>query len=157
VDINCEPRQLATLIDHAQSVWTAYGEGEAYWSVLTNESFKQAVFGDSAEEAFYATGAREVAILEAAARRNGLELPTHGRALDFGCGVGRVGEHLSARFASYDGVDVSPPHLKLASERYASVGRENARLLTLGEFLDGRESYDLFFSILVLQHNPPPT
>ena len=83
-------------------------------------------------------------------------LPQEGRALDFGCGVGRLSQALSGRFASVDAVDVSGRMIELA--RTAAEGPPGLRFHhnsrpDLGGFADA--SYDLVLSLLVVQHIPP--
>jgi len=77
-------------------------------------------------------------------------------ALEIGCGVGRMGEHLSARFQRYVGVDVSAPHLNLARKRSQDLGRRNFDFFLLDEFRAGTAEVDVAISLIVLQHNPPP-
>ena len=72
------------------------------------------------------------------------------------CGLGRVGEHLSAHFAHYIGVDISRSHLDQAIDRFNANGRKNSTFRLLPEMLGSPDQVDLAFSIIVLQHNPPP-
>lgn len=75
------------------------------------------------------------------------------RALDFGCGVGRVTRALAARFSEAVGVDISEGMLEQARDLNDAVG--NARFLVnttpdLGQLDDA--SFDLVYSRIVLQH-----
>jgi SAM-dependent methyltransferase len=75
------------------------------------------------------------------------------RALDFGCGVGRVTRALAREFAEAVGVDLSTGMVEQARRLNAGVG--NARFLVnaapdLAQ-LDGA-SFDLVYSRIVLQH-----
>jgi SAM-dependent methyltransferase len=84
----------------------------------------------------------------------GLGLPTrHGRALDFGCGVGRLTRALAPRFERVVGLDISEPMLERA--RAACEGLDNVSFeLNLASDLarldDG--SFDLVLSLITLQH-----
>ena len=54
--------------------------------------------------------------------------------------------------------DISRPHLDLARAYLDDAGQQNVTLLRLAR-LDSLESlapFDFFYSVLVLQHNPPP-
>jgi SAM-dependent methyltransferase len=60
----------------------------------------------------------------------------------------------SGRVMAYD---ISEPHLALGRARAAALGRTNIRMNAIGDALpDGFEACDLFYSRIVLQHNPPP-
>ena len=73
-------------------------------------------------------------------------------ALDVGCGIGLTDAHLTGRFASLTGVDVSPGVLERAAERNSDVQYE----LYDGERLPfGDESFDVSFALGVVQVLPP--
>jgi SAM-dependent methyltransferase len=79
-------------------------------------------------------------------------LPSHARAVEIGCGVGRFTTALARRFAAVDAVDVSETMIALA--RRAGLP-DNVRLrLGSGRDLAGLPdaAYDLAFSHLVFQH-----
>jgi SAM-dependent methyltransferase len=78
------------------------------------------------------------------------------KALDFGCGVGRVTGPLADRFEEVVGVDISPAMLDLA-RRYNVRGHRCRFMLNgtadLSQFSDG--AFDFVYSKLVLQHMQP--
>lgn len=79
------------------------------------------------------------------------------RALDVGCGIGRVLREIAPVFASIVGVDVSGEMVRQARARLADVG--NARVVeTTGADLRPIEdaSIDFAYSALVVQHVPKP-
>ena len=87
-----------------------------------------------------------------------LELPHHReRALDFGCGPGRLTRALSSRFARCVGVDVSDEMITRARELNPDInncefvlnGRPDLELFDSGTF-------DFVYSSKVLQHMPHP-
>ena len=61
------------------------------------------------------TGEREISLLMHEMRSLGISVNQHGRALDFGCGVGRLTQALARRFDTVVGVDVSPQMVRLAN------------------------------------------
>jgi len=79
------------------------------------------------------------------------------RALDFGCGVGRLSAALAARFREVVGVDISAQMIALARRHHAAVGNlvfvRNTRP-DLGGFATGE--FDLVYSLITLQHVPRP-
>jgi SAM-dependent methyltransferase len=77
------------------------------------------------------------------------------RALEIGCGPGRMTRPFAAEFGEVWALDVSPAMLETARERLA--GRPNVRL-HLGSGYDlagiGDARFDLVFSYIVFQHIP---
>ena len=67
-------------------------------------------------ESFYRSGTDEIAAVLQRADEYGIAVPRR-RALDFGCGVGRLTLALAEQFDRCDGVDISPAMLKVARQR----------------------------------------
>lgn len=156
IDVDASPDVLAKLIADTRNAWSGFGESDAFWSVLTEQKYRSDTLDASAREAFYASGEGEFTDLAAACRRNGIALDASATVLELGCGVGRVSGRLAQHFRSYIGVDISPSHLRIASRHLSSLGCENVQLLPLEEFLRDPPPFDLLYTILTLQHNPPP-
>ncbi len=105
-------------------------------------------------EEFLATGEEEVDRLLGRARE--LALPTaYGRALDFGCGAGRITRALAGRFRECVGVDIS--EAMVAEARRINADCEGCSFV-VNDTADLRRfpgsSFDLIYSTLVLQHLP---
>ena len=94
-----DQRRLRELTDN----WQAFGEDDPLWAILSHAD-KRGNRWDLDE--FLETG--EAEITEVLAEATGL-VPSlaFGRALDFGCGVGRLTQALARRFATVDGVDIA--------------------------------------------------
>jgi trans-aconitate methyltransferase len=118
--------------------WDQLGEREPYFAVLTDERFLRDRI-DIAE--FYATGEADVARLFADIG----EWFHPKRALDFGCGVGRLTAALTRRVPVVVGCDAAESMLRLAR---AAV--PNATFVR--ELPDQR--FDLVCSLIVFQHIP---
>lgn len=89
--------------------------------------------------------------------RNSLPVPS-GVCLELGCSVGRVTLHLAKMFEKVVGLDVSSGNLKIASnniQKSAIVNVDLIKLSTIEDF-DKIPNFDFLYSIIVLQHNPPP-
>jgi 2-polyprenyl-3-methyl-5-hydroxy-6-metoxy-1,4-benzoquinol methylase len=157
VDVEISEEHFDRLVKHVQTVWEALGTEKPHWSVLTNPKFLPDNI-DANVTGFYDTGESSVQIMEKAAARAGKKLPLEGTCFELGCGVGRVTSYLAGRFKHLVASDISHPHLKLASEHLQSKGVENVTLVQLKslETLESLEPFDVFYSIIVLQHNPPP-
>jgi SAM-dependent methyltransferase len=136
----------------AQRHWDEHARTDAMWAILTDPAKRG---GKWKAEEFFATGAAEIAWLMQKTGAWGVPL-SRGRALDFGCGIGRVTQALADRFEGVVGVDVSPAMLELArqynrhGERCQYVWNAGAELRQFGD-----ASFDLIYSRLVLQHIRP--
>ena len=157
VQTDCTPAELRTMFDRIAANWRSLGVSEPYWSVLTNPIYLNDSFEAHAEE-FFAHGRHDVLRFLAALRRSGFTDTAFDRALDFGCGVGRLSIALAPLAQSVIGVDVSAPHLAEATKTMAMHGIDNVELVRIDtpDQIDALGDFDLIVSRLVLQHNPPP-
>ncbi|HEY4896564.1 MAG TPA: methyltransferase domain-containing protein [Solirubrobacteraceae bacterium] len=76
------------------------------------------------------------------------------RALDFGCGVGRIALPLAARCEHVYGLDISPAVLREAGSNAKRLGLENVEWLDAARLGDLSGDYDLVISLYVFQHIP---
>lgn len=95
---------------------------------------------------------------EAAVRRCGLRLTPDQTCFELGCGVGRLTAWLAPHFARVIAADISANHLGLATSVLSSRGIDNVTFLHLQapEALESLPAFDVFRSLIVLQHNPLP-
>ncbi len=106
-------------------------------------------------EQFYRSGSDELAAVLRHAQELGLSVE-HGRALDFGCGAGRMTQAMAAVFERADGVDISSSMLETARRHNRFADRCVYHLNTapnLALFADG--TFSFVFTTLVLQHMDP--
>ena len=108
------------------------------------------------EAEFQATAADVVRNLDRELRRLGGHAATAKmRALEIGCGPGRIMSPMSRRFAEVHGVDISEEMIKLACERLRDVPNAHPRANSgadLGAYEDGW--FDFVYSYAVFQHIP---
>jgi SAM-dependent methyltransferase len=139
------------LITQQKQDWDELASFDAYWSILTRRDRKGGRWG---RDEFLATGVQDVDRALASAAR--FRLPSHrGRALDYGCGIGRLTRALSANFDLAVGVDISERMINMAMRLNAD--RTNCTFsVTSGADLSTFEvrSFDFVYSRLVLQHVP---
>jgi SAM-dependent methyltransferase len=157
VEIDLDPTMLQKVWERVEQCWQALGQTEPYWSVASCDQFKSRVF-EAHEAEFYATGNVDVMRLLAWLARNHVDVNKLSSCVEYGCGVGRVTAWLSTHFTKVYGYDISPAHLKLAQESLQNKGRLNVvleRLETISA-LSRLPRVDLIFTVIVLQHNPPP-
>lgn len=143
---------MATNIKKVQEVWEHYGKEDPLWSILTWEGTEKNKWNI---KEFFKYGQKEIDGLMKYLNSLGRELPK-GRALDFGCGAGRLARGLSKYYKEVRGVDISAPMIKLANEHKARGENIKYHVNTrpdLKLFSDG--FFDLIYTNIVLQHNPP--
>jgi len=130
-----------------QRDWDACGRDDPLWAIIPREGWEL--------EPFFASGEADVALLMDQIAALGLE-PPRGRALDFGCGVGRLTQALGSRFDEVVGVDIAPAMIERA-ERYNGHGGRCRYVLNdtpdLRRFPDGH--FDLVCTLITLQHVHP--
>ena len=157
VEVEASGDKLAKLSKIVEKTWTGLGKSEPYWSVLTNENYRKEAFDGNSEE-FLASGKHDLERLSTYIQRAEVELSPALTCFELGCGVGRVTRWLAAHFARVIAADISQPHIDLARQNLANRGAANVSWVKLDRLddLGGITGFDFFFSVLVLQHNPPP-
>ncbi|KAA0256336.1 methyltransferase domain-containing protein [Acidobacteria bacterium ACD] len=132
--------------------WDAFGREDPLWAILTLPGKRNRRWDP---EEFFQTGVEEVGRVLSLLESLGLPASRR-RALDFGCGVGRLTQALARAFCEVDGVDVARSMVELAERFNRHGGRCRFHLNAepdLGLFPDG--AFDLVYSSYVLQHVPP--
>lgn len=142
--------------DHqTDSDWESLGRTAPYWAVLTNEEFRPESLNGPRLAEFFATGEEwiEHVFRTAQACLDPSFAPR--RALDFGCGVGRLVIPLAGRCESVVGVDVSEGMLREAEKNCAVRRLANVTLVRGDDRLTRVEGrFDLVHSYIVFQHIP---
>jgi SAM-dependent methyltransferase len=128
--------------------WDAFGRECPFYSILTNRE-------DWREDEFFATGSVVVEQLMRKLEADGLAL-RRARALDFGCGAGRLSRALGGYYDEVVGIDIAASMVELATQ----LNRDHTRCrFVLNERDDLRAfddaSFDLVLTLLVLQHMRP--
>lgn len=134
-------------------VWERLARRDPFWAVLA-ASEKEGNRWKIDE--FFELGTREV---EASLTRLSHHLPglPRERALDFGCGVGRLTQGLGQHYRQVIGVDVAAQMIALANRHNrmpATVSFVHNPRADLQRFAS--DHFDLVFSLITLQHVPPP-
>lgn len=104
---------------------------------------------------FLATATEVINGLESELRRVPPQQRSMWKALEIGCGPGRLMRPMSRHFAEIHGVDVSDEMIALARERLRDIPNAHLHVTdgaTLAEFPD--ESFDFVYSYAVFQHVP---
>ncbi|HEX4594674.1 MAG TPA: methyltransferase domain-containing protein [Bryobacteraceae bacterium] len=132
--------------------WDQFASRDPLWAILTHPDRKDSRW-DVRE--FFETGAWEIgrSMEQVAALHPNLKKR---RALDFGCGVGRLTQPLAQHFEEVHGVDISASMIQQAAD-YNQYGNRcqysvNPRV-DLRIFPD--QHFDFIYSNITLQHMPP--
>ncbi|MBI3471450.1 MAG: methyltransferase domain-containing protein [Candidatus Solibacter usitatus] len=137
---------------------TALERMRADWNERAREdAFYYVAFGrrdqDSGE--FLATAADVVRSLEAELKRLGLGDRRARRALEIGCGPGRLMLPMSWNFGEVHGVDVSDGMIRLATRLLQDTPNTFPRLTSGADLASyGGEMFDFVYSYAVFQHIP---
>lgn len=135
--------------------WNDFGKTDPLWAILTVPGTRH---GGWDPDEFFRAGQTEIElVMQRVAEETGGRRPAgHGRALDFGCGAGRLTQALAAHFNNVVGVDIAPSMIDLARDYDRSAGKCAFVLLEgedLSELEDG--SFDFAYTAHVLQHMHP--
>jgi 2-polyprenyl-3-methyl-5-hydroxy-6-metoxy-1,4-benzoquinol methylase len=157
VETQVSTEVLEQMFRRIQKQWEHLGGTEPYWSTVTQPQNQMAQF-DQHREQFYASGSGACKTFLASLRRCGINPAQLNTCLEVGCGVGRVTGYLAEAFSKVIAADVSGQHLELAKAYLADRGIQNVELQHLHAIDQIREpaQVDVVFSIITLQHNPPP-
>jgi len=135
-----------------QRTWNALAKKDGMWAVLSGPLGTGRAWD---AEAFFRTGVEEVEFVLGRVRAAG-GAPESARALDFGCGLGRLTQALAPHFEHVDGVDIADEMIR----RARSINRTGDRCqyhlnaaVDLAIFPD--RAFDFVYSNITLQHMEP--
>jgi ubiquinone/menaquinone biosynthesis C-methylase UbiE len=133
------------------SSWNRFGQDDPLWAVLTWPEKKG---GKWSPEEFFEVGRRDVASLFSYLGSLGVKL-TFQRALDFGCGAGRLTGALAEHFQEVHGVDISPSMVETARKlnRYPDRGFFHVNVSDDLRIFDDH-TFDFVLTLITLQHVP---
>lgn len=138
-----------------KKIWEDIAATEAYFGVSTLDKFLAGGLDDQAKKEFFESGRKHIDLVFAELEAALGVIGRPKKALDYGCGVGRLLIPLAERCDSVVGVDISAGMLKEAKKNLdaesVSCDLQNAE-----QFMaDDDAIYDLVHSYIVLQHIEP--
>ena len=141
-------------INNSDRDWEKFGKADPYFAVLTEAEYRGNPSG-SARARFFESGERHIEEMFAIIRNRLDPVFAPTRALDFGCGVGRLLPPLASRCPQVVGIDVSPSMLAEAQRNCDAAGARNVDLVRGDDELSAlRGSFDFIHTFIVLQHIP---
>jgi ubiquinone/menaquinone biosynthesis C-methylase UbiE len=139
-------------LEKLQARWNDLGQLDPMWAVMSDPG---KLGHQWSEDEFFATGKEEIdTLMQSVGER--FPALAHRRALDFGCGLGRLVRAFSRHFDEVTGVDISPSMIEQA--RSLNAGFPTCTWVLNGEddlrvFPDGH--FDFTHTNIVLQHMNP--
>jgi len=157
IDVDATPEQMKALFDRLQDQWQMLGSDEPFWSVLTHEDYKRANLDDRKRAEFYATGYQHAQLVELLCERTNTQIHK-GVCVELGCGVGRITQHLARIFDHVIAIDISEGNLAECRLMAETEGLTNVETFLLRSVSDLKSlpDFEFLFSLIVLQHDPPP-
>ena len=141
-----------TNLDTLQRAWTDLARKDAMWAVLTGPLGASRAWD---RDAFFRTGVEEIDFVFGRIASAGVSV-RFGRALDFGCGPGRLTQAMAARFERVDGVDIASGMIERASSLNQAGNRCVYHHNAAADLrLFGDETFDFVYSNITLQHMEP--
>lgn len=143
-------------MDDRKQLWEEIGTSEAYWAVATHDKFRAENLNSELKEDFLESGREHIEEVWQTFRELLSRYLRPERAIDYGCGVGRLVIPLAKHSEQAIGVDISSAMLMEAKQNAEAAGCSNIELQTVDEFIcDEAAEYDLVHTYIVLQHIDP--
>jgi glycosyltransferase involved in cell wall biosynthesis/SAM-dependent methyltransferase len=145
-------RDSTMSVEELERNWNALGSRDPMWAILNDPRRRGNRWP---QEQFFATGVESVEEVLEYVHSLDPSLKD-GRALDFGCGIGRLTQALAVYFDRVDGIDIAPS----MTERADQLNTHRDRCVYIhnssGDLhLFPDASFDFILTELVLQHMPP--
>jgi len=135
--------------------WELFGKQDPYFGVLTHPRFRKSNLDDASKAFFFDTGEEHIEHVFKTVRHVVTPDFSPRRALDFGCGVGRLVLPLASRCDEVVGVDVSPSMLEEARINCDERQLKNVDFALSSDDLSKLEgTFDFIHSFIVFQHIP---
>jgi 2-polyprenyl-3-methyl-5-hydroxy-6-metoxy-1,4-benzoquinol methylase len=133
--------------------WEKWGSQQPYFGVLAQERFTAERITENRDE-FFTSGRKSIARTLKRYETHFGRLPRE-RALDHGCGVGRLTLPLARDFSHVVALDVSPSMLSEARSNAQQFGTANVQFALADDGLSNAPGeFDFVNSYMVLQHIP---
>lgn len=137
------------------SEWEKFGKDDPYFGVITHDKYRKDNLTDENKEEFFRSGYIYIDHVLKKIKEHIDSLYTSKKALDFGCGVGRLVIPLSGVSEYVTGVDVSDSMLNEAKNNCEARSIRNVRFVKSdGNLTSLNEKYDFIHSFIVFQHIP---
>lgn len=140
-----------SLFKRLKKNWDGLAISDPLWAILTNQ---EKIGGKWGIEEFFETGKLEIIELIEKLEKENINY-SNTKALDFGCGVGRLTQPLGEHFKKVIGVDIST---KMIEKAQSYSKKDNCSFITNCRFdltIFDDKTFDFIYSNIVLQHITP--
>jgi len=142
---------------HTDEEWEKWGERDPYFGVVTHPRFRRATLTEHDKAAFFQSGDEHVGHVIRRCRQYFGECFAPKKALEFGCGVGRLVLPMARICERVVGMDVSISMLKEAKQNCEKQALQNVELVQTKGWLPAIPgSFDFIHSYIVFQHIAAP-
>ncbi len=156
IEVSAASATAAQLLSLVRDKWRRMGDDRPHWSVTGKDEHLPDRLAEN-RASFENSGQDDLNMILAVLARSGMPADLFAHVCDFGCGVGRISLPMAGRFLRVTACDVSEAHLRHGREAAARLGIGNINFVLVEPPHFGMtQPFDLWFSHLVLQHNPPP-
>lgn len=144
------------IIDNSDKSWDYFGKTNPYFGVITSEHFRQKNLNYDAKVKFFESGKNHIDRVMKIIHEHLVPDFKPNKALDFGCGVGRLVIPLASICDFVTGVDVSDAMLKEAEQNSQIKGLSNVEFIKSDDSLSKLSGkFNFIHSYIVFQHIPP--
>jgi 2-polyprenyl-3-methyl-5-hydroxy-6-metoxy-1,4-benzoquinol methylase len=142
------------LANNSDKEWEKLGKTQPYYGVISHAPYAAENLNPEAIRKFFDTGEDYVKMIfdQVKARVHSGFAPR--RALDFGCGVGRLVIPMASRCGHVTGVDISPSMLKEARKNSVERGVANVDYHAGLDAIEAGVKFDFIHTFIVMQHIP---
>jgi len=135
--------------------WENLGKDDPYYGVISHNKYRKSKLTDESKEDFFKSGYEYIELVLKKIRNYIDSDYSVKRALDFGCGVGRLVIPLSEVAETVTGIDVSESMLREAENNCKARAIKNADFVKSDDNLTSLiGKFNLIHSFIVLQHIP---
>jgi 2-polyprenyl-3-methyl-5-hydroxy-6-metoxy-1,4-benzoquinol methylase len=135
--------------------WEKWGKKDPYFGVLAHKKFRRESLTDETKIEFFESGRSHIRHVFEVCRRRLDQGFSPKRALDFGCGTGRLVIPLAEIAEHVVGLDVSDSMLHEARKNCNEYSVKNVSLLKADDNLSSLDGcFDFIHSVIVFQHIP---
>ncbi len=136
--------------------WEFYGENDPYFAVVTFDKYKSENLTQELKDEFFQSGEEHFDKVWQDVKKHLIEDFNPKRAIDFGCGVGRLVVPLASRCREIVGVDISTKMLEEAKINCQNKNLKNVNFYQTDDFFSKETGkFDFIHSFIVFQHINP--
>jgi SAM-dependent methyltransferase len=147
MSLGCKATMLPMGGSTRHNRWDEFAQEDAEFYIYTERGVD---FKSSSGQALFRRSGRDE--VERILRESERYVNGFGRAIEIGCGVGRLALPMAERFADVIGVDISPTMLAKLHENSRADGTSNVRGFLTDDDWYNQGQANLVYSLLVFQH-----